>query len=357
MAEDQDESQKTEQPTAKRLQEARKKGDVVKSAEVSGVIVLAAATALLAGLSGNVGANVSRLLAEYLASAGQLDASAFTNRAFWQRLAGGVALAVAAPILALLVVAVSSHIVQAGWLVSPERLKPNLNKLSPLSGAKRLFGASAAANIGKGLAKMVIIGSAAAASLWPRRDDLLRTVGVDAGAILPIARNAAVAMLIAAIAVYIVLAIVDYVGQKLAFTKRQRMTRQEVKDEHKQIEGDPKVRARLRQIRMERAQRRMMAAVPSATVVVTNPTHYAVALRYAQGETPAPICVAKGVDAVALKIREIAEEHGVPIMEDPPLARVLFSTVEIDQPIPPDHYQAVAKIIGYVFTLAKRRRR
>ena len=138
--------------------------------------------------------------------------------------------------------------------------------------------------------------------------------------------------------------------------KRNRMSRREIKDELKQSEGDPLVRAKLRQIRQERAQRRMMTKVPDATVVVTNPTHYAIALYYEQGETPAPICVAKGVDAVALRIREVAGEHSVPIVEDPPLARALFATAELDEEIPTEHFQAVAKVIGYVLSLAQGRR-
>jgi flagellar biosynthetic protein FlhB len=176
-------------------------------------------------------------------------------------------------------------------------------------------------------------------------------------AILPFARRAALSLLLAALVVYALLAAVDYLGQQHAFMKRQRMTRQEVKDEIKQSEGDPQVRARLRQVRQERANRRMMAQVPAATVVITNPTHYAIALKYARGETAAPVCVAKGVDAVALRIREVAEAHDVPIVEDPPLARGLFEAVEVDREIPPEHYQAVAKIVGYVLTLAQRRGR
>ena len=357
MAEDKDDSQKTEQPTSKRLDDAREKGDVVKSTEISGVVVLATAAGVMAMLSSGVGGNVANLLSNYIEHAHELDPIALAGSAFWTRLAVGAAVAVAPALLILMIAAVASHVAQTGFLMSPERIKPNPAKLSPLSGAKKMFGASGASNFLKGIGKLAIVGVAVTASLWPRREDLIRAVGVDVSAILPIARDAAVAMMVAAVAVYLVLAIIDYVAQKHSFMKRQRMTKQEVKDERKQSEGDPQVRARLAQIRMERATRRMIAAVPQATVVVTNPTHFAVALRYVQGETPAPVCVAKGVDAVAARIREVAEEHGVPVMEDPPLARALFANAEVDRPIPPDHYQAVAKIIGYVLTLAQRRGR
>jgi flagellar biosynthesis protein FlhB len=137
--------------------------------------------------------------------------------------------------------------------------------------------------------------------------------------------------------------------------ERQRMSRREIKEESRQSEGDPMIKAKLRQVRQERARRRMIAAVPNASVVITNPTHFAVALRYEQGETPAPICLAKGVDAVALKIREVAKEHDIPIVEDAPLARALFAAADLDQPIPREHYDAVAKVIGFVMRLSRRR--
>jgi flagellar biosynthetic protein FlhB len=154
-----------------------------------------------------------------------------------------------------------------------------------------------------------------------------------------------------------VLAAVDYVFTRQSYMQRMRMSRREIKEELRQSDGDPMVKAKLRQIRNERARRRMLQNVPNASVVITNPTHYAVALRYEQGETPAPVCLALGVDAVAQRIRDVAEEHNVPIVEDPPLARALFATAEIDQPIPREHYEAVAKVIGFVMRLARRRRR
>jgi flagellar biosynthetic protein FlhB len=357
MADDKDDSQKTEQPTTKRLEDARKKGDVVKSQEVAGLVVLAAGAMLLAGLGGPVANELARGLQGFFSSPHLIAAEGLVARGFWARLASGAGLAIALPIVVLVIAAIAGHLVQTGPYVSGERLKPSFSKISPLAGWKRVFGMAAAANFVKGVAKLVIVGGAATAALWPRRDDLVRMVGADASAILPMARDAAIALLIAALVAYAALAAADYVGQRQSFMKRQRMTRQEVRDEHKQTEGDPLIRARLRQIRQERASRRMIAAVPKATVVVTNPTHYAIALRYVQGETPAPICLAKGVDAVALKIKEAAEEHKVPIVEDAPLARALYPEVDVDREIPADHYQAVAKIIGYVFTLARRSRR
>jgi flagellar biosynthetic protein FlhB len=158
-------------------------------------------------------------------------------------------------------------------------------------------------------------------------------------------------IMIAALAVLAVVAGADYLLQRFRFIQRNRMSKQEVKEEFKQTDGDPTVRARIRKVRLERSRRRMMAAVPEATVVITNPTHYAIALKYESGKTAAPVCVAKGVDALALRIREVATQNEVPIVENPPLARALYATVELDEVIPPEHYKAVAQVIGYVMRL------
>ena len=167
--------------------------------------------------------------------------------------------------------------------------------------------------------------------------------------------SATIQLLIAALIVYALIAAVDFAFQRHQFIDRNKMSHKEIKDEYKETEGDPMVRAKLRQIRQERAQKRMMARVPDAAVVITNPTHYAVALEYEQGRTAAPVCVAKGVDAVALRIRELAEANNIPIVEDPPLARGLHATVDLEEPIPAEHFAAVAKVIGYVLSLKPRR--
>jgi len=163
-------------------------------------------------------------------------------------------------------------------------------------------------------------------------------------------------VLLAALAALAVIAAGDYFLQRFRFIQRNRMSKQEIKEEFRQTEGDPAVKAKIRQIRLERSRRRMIAAVPEATVVITNPTHFAVALKYESGKMAAPVCVAKGVDALALRIREVAEKHEVPIVENPPLARALHATVEVDQPIPVEHYKAVAQVIGYVMRLTGKMR-
>ena len=186
--------------------------------------------------------------------------------------------------------------------------------------------------------------------VWPERERLALMMTWDVSLLLPFVREMALKMFAGVIAVMTILAALDYLFERMQWMKKQRMTVQEIKDEHKQAEGDPKIKGRLRQLRIERSRRRMMQEVPKASVVIMNPTHYAVALRYEKG-MGAPICVAKGVDGLALRIRALAEESDVPVVVNPPLARALHASVELDQEVPPEHYKAVAEVIGYVMRL------
>jgi flagellar biosynthetic protein FlhB len=180
---------------------------------------------------------------------------------------------------------------------------------------------------------------------------------MDVGALLALALDKSMDLIIACLIAAVFIAGADYFFTRMQHRKRLRMTKEELKREYRESEGDPMLKAKVRQLRQERARRRMMQQVPTASVIITNPTHYAVALKYDRDNAPAPICVAKGIDSVALKIREIAEEHGVPIVEDPPLARALHAGADLDMVIPRQHFEAVAKIIGYVLRLAEKKRR
>ncbi|MCG8440540.1 MAG: flagellar biosynthesis protein FlhB [Caulobacterales bacterium] len=357
MAEQPDDSQKTEEPTQRRLDEARKKGDVPKSMEIAGLFVLTAGAVIVIALSQPMANGLSYGLTGYFARPHEMDVTGPGLIHIARDTMRVAALVVGAPLAVLIIAALAGHFLQTGLIFSAEKIKPKLNKLSPLAGFKRLFGASGAANFGKGVAKLILVGVACFVAIWPRRDMLADLPMQPLAQAAATTRDATIALLFASLIVYALIAAIDFAGQKQSFMKRQRMSRQEIKDETKQSDGDPHVKARLRQIRMERARRRMMTAVPDATVVVANPTHFAVALKYEQGETPAPICVAKGVDLIALQIRKVAEEAGVPVVEDPPLARALHASVELDDPIPQEHFAAVAKIVGYVLTLARRPRR
>ena len=352
MAEGEDKSQKTEQPTERKLQKAREEGDVPKSQEISGWFTLAAGLAVFAFMAPGVSRDLAEILSLFLARPHEmsLDVGAALDLAASTgvRLVGILGLA----FLALMVAAIGGNLVQTGLIFSAKKIEPKLDKLNPVEGVKRMFGPQGWMNFFKGVGKMALVAGAIFIVLWPRRDDLLALPAAAPIGVLMEVYEASIQLLIAALIVYAVIAAADYAFQKREFIERNKMSMKEIRDEFKETEGDPQVRAKLRQIRQERAQRRMMARVPDAAVVVTNPTHFAVALEYEQGRTPAPICVAKGVEEVALRIRELAEEHDIPIVEDPPLARGLYATVELEEPIPPEHYAAVAKVIGYVLSLA-----
>jgi flagellar biosynthesis protein FlhB len=254
------------------------------------------------------------------------------------------------PLLLLCVAAIAGNFVQRRFVFSTEPIKPQLSRISPSAGFGRLFSGQALANFAKGLVKLGIVGSVMVALLWPQRRMLDGLVSADPMLILPLTRSLATKMLGAVVAILAIVATADYLFQYRQWYERQKMSLRDMKEEFRQTEGDPAVKGKLRQLRNTRMRKRIMAAVPKASVVITNPTHFAVALRYERGMN-APVCVAKGVDLIARKIREVAEQHDIPVVENPPLARALHGTVEMDQEIPPEHYRAVAEIIGYIMRL------
>ena len=356
MAEGADDDERTEEPTQRKLDQAREKGDIVYSPEVSAALSLLATTAVIAFMSGPIAQALARDFIAFLAAPDQFNADPGSLRAIAASAAIKMFAVLGFAALALAGAGVASRYVQDRPTFTSERLKPSLDKLNPAKGFERVFGKAAVASFLKSLAKLALVGAALAWALWPHDAALERLSLIDPAALLPYVRDRAVDMMMALAAAAAFLAGVDYIFTRQSYMKRQRMSPREIKEEMRQSEGDPHIRARLRQIRMERSRRRMLAQVAQASVVITNPTHYAVALRYEQGETAAPICLAKGVDDVAQRIREAAEQHNVPIVENPPLARALFASADLDQPIPAEHYQAVAKVIGFVMRLARRRR-
>ena len=350
MSDDQDKSQKTEDPTSKRLEEAHRKGQLAKSEEVGHWFVLSGAALVIALFAGGLARDLTVVMIPFLEQPHRIPADFGALRQAFEAVGVELLKAGAAPLALMTVAAALGHLVQNRPVIALEKLAPDFSRISPMTGLKRIFGVQALITLGKALVKIVLVGGAALLAVWPelRRLELLTTVDlVDLLALL-----ARVSLLLAggALAMLAVLAIADLFYQKWDFIRNQRMSKQEIKDESRQSEGDPHVKMRIRQIRMERSKKRMMAAVPTASVVVTNPTHYAVALKYDAGMA-APKVVAKGLDLVALKIREIATEHGVPIVENPPLARALHQAVELDREISPEFYKAVAEIIGYVMRL------
>ncbi len=355
MAEDRDDSQRTEEPTQRRLDEARKKGDVVKSQDLSTFIMLSGSTlAILIGRGSAAKSFLAQFLV-YLQSPESFVLDAGSANLLLGRVSYGLLMVVGPVIGFISLAAVAGHVVQSMPTISTEKIRPDLSKLSLLKGAKRLFGLDALVNLIKGILKIAAVTIAIALAIWPDRARLATSLSMDPMSLIGLLMALTLKVLLASLIVLAAIAAFDYFYQRTRFMQRHRMSRQELKDEMKQSEDDPVVKARIRQLRYERLRRRMMAAVPEATVIITNPTHYAVALKYESGKTGAPICVAKGVDGLALKIREIATEHDVPIVENPPLARALYASVELDDEISAEHYKAVAQVIGYVMRLANQR--
>jgi len=350
VADEHDDTERSEDPTQKRLDEALERGDVAKSQEVNTWFVLAGATLILLSFSGSMSSGVAALLGGLIANAHQIPVDGRGLLLTMQTLGLGTIAAVALPFLLLVLAAILGNMVQHRLVWSAEQLKPKLSKISLGAGFKRLFSKIALANFIKGLVKLALIGAVMAVLLWPKRNQLDGLVTMDPATILTLTKTLSLEMLGTVVAILAIVAAADYLFQYRQWYERQKMSVRELKEEFKQTEGDPAIKAKIRQLRQNRARKRMMAAVPKASVIITNPTHYAIALQYDRGMN-APVCLAKGIDTLALKIREVAAAHDIPVVENPPLARALHATVEIDQEVPPDHYRAVAEVIGYVMRL------
>ena len=357
MAEDVDQESKTEEATSKRLDEAHSKGDFAKTPDLPQWATLAAVTMVLVTMGGPMANNLMQGLTPFIAHP---DAFELQNDGgiVIMRQALGVALPFVMMVFGTAIAAgVFSNLIQTGFVWTPDKLKPDLSKLNPLNGFKRVFGLDGWVNFGKALLKASVIGVICYNTLAPHQNDLEALATLEPQRMLDFMTDVLKALFESVLGAMGVGAIGDWVWQRYRFAYRMKMSREEVKDEAKQADGDPQVKQKQKQIRIDRARRRMMQNVPKATVVVMNPTHFAVALLYDSKETPAPLCVAKGVDSVALKIREVAEANNVPVIEDPPLARALYATVDIDETIPREHFEAVAKVIGFVLSAGRRRAR
>lgn len=352
MAEDNDPESQTEDPTQKRLDDALERGDVAKSQEINTWFMMAGGTLVVSTFSGSVGSGLLTPMRNLLANSWMIKTDGKALLALMQQIEFVVLAAVGVPLLMLMLAAIAGNMLQHRLVWSARSLKPKFNKISPGAGFKRIFGKQAAANFLKGVGKLVLLGAVMTMILWPERHRMEAMVRLDPAGMLGATTSMTIHLLGAVVAALAIVAIADYFFQYRSWFQRQKMSLQEIKEEFKQSEGDPHIKGKIRQLRQQRAKKRMMAAVPKASVIITNPTHYSVALSYEQGMS-APICVAKGVDNLAFKIREIAREHDIPIVENVPLARALYATVDIDQEIPTEHYHAVAEVIGYVMRLKR----
>ena len=343
---------RTEKPTPKKLDDARKKGQVAQSREVPSVMILLSALGFFyfAGahmfqqMQGLIAASYHQMNAAVLhdiASAGAFARWSF-EQALWIMLP--VMLVVAA-------FGIVANVAQIGFLFKEDVLALNLAKLNPFSGLKRLISLRSLVELAKSIIKILFVGAIAYLILKGELETIPSLVQTDAWAIVRFTGQAAFKIAFFVCLGLILIAGIDLAYQRWQHQKELRMTKQEVKDEHKQTEGDPKIKARIRSLQIEMAHRRMMEMVPQADVVITNPTHYAVAIQFDPHTMSAPKVVAKGADHMAQRIRETAQQHDVPLVENQPLARALYRTTELDQFIPVELYRAVAEVLAYVYRL------
>lgn len=351
MSDEDDDSSKTEDPTPKKLDEARKKGQVPMSREINNWVMLAMGTMVVLGAGPAMMSDITVLMRTYIEKAADLPP-----------VPGGLQLVVAhvfieilgilaLPLILLVAAAFVGPFLQVGPLIAPEIIKMDISKISPMKGFSRLFSMRSIAEFVKGLLKLTIVTVVGFVILKPYFGTLEHMVGLEIPLAMSEMKILVTKLMIGILVILFIIAGVDFMYQRHEHYKKMRMTKQELKDEYRQSEGDPHVKAKLRQLRQEKARARMMQAIPGADVVITNPTHYSVALKYDPDKDEAPILVAKGVNELALRIRELARDSNVTILPNPPLARVLFETVEVDQTVPAEHYKAVAEIISYVFRL------
>ena len=351
MAEGDDAQEKTERATPKRLEEARRKGQIPRSRELSAAAVTMSAAAALYMMGGQIAGKMYGFMERSLTLSREqsLDSSQMIPMLTSAALDG---LKMCAPVLGIIcLAAILAPLALGGWAFSTEALMPHFNRLNPLSGVKRIFSSRAVIELVKALAKFGVVALVAVLVLWNDVTTLLNLGQEPLSQAIAHTISLSGKALIAITAGLLIIAGIDVPYQLYTHAKQLKMSRQEIREEHKEAEGSPEVKGRIRQLQQQLARQRMMQDVPKADVVVTNPTHFAVALRYDEKRMRAPIVVAKGVDLVAARIREIATEHNVPIFEAPPLARVLYRNVDIGGEIPSAVYQAVAQVLTYVFQL------
>jgi flagellar biosynthetic protein FlhB len=347
----QDDSEKTEEPTPKKLEESRKKGQVALSREINNWVMLFTGTIVVLAIGPHSLTALKVHMQTYIEKAHLMPSvpggmGFILGDSFWEVM--GI---LTLPLIILIVAAFLGPFMQIGPLLAPQTIKPDFSKISPMAGFKRLFSLRSIMEFVKGILKIGIIGVIGVILLYPFYASVDHMVGLPVPLMMEELQILVLRLMSGILVILLVVAVVDLVYQRYEHHKKMMMSKQELKDEYKQTEGDPHVRAKLRQLRQEKARVRMMQAVPEADVIITNPTHYSLALKYKPDEMDAPVLIAKGVDDLAMRIREAAKENDIPLYENKPLARVLYDTVEVDQMIPEEHYKAVAEVISYVFQL------
>ena len=354
MAEESGGQEKTEQPTARRLADARKKGDVAKSMEIPSAAVLLAGLLTLFFLGDFMLERLFMLLRHYFGNLHTIEIIK-DNMGTIIRESMFYSATIVGPVMAVvLVTALASNYAQIGVIFTGEKIKPDITKIDPIKGIQNKFSMQTLAQLIKSILKIVIIGAVAFYEVKKSMPAVLPLMDQEPFPIFIFIVNTSFWIFLKAALIIVILAAFDYAFQRWQFINKMKMTKQEVKEEAKMTEGDPQVKGRIRSIQLQMARKRMMEEVPSADVVITNPTRLAIALRYDNLTMSAPVVVAKGAGVIAKRIREVAAEHSIPIVEDKPLAQALFKTVDIDDPIPENLFEAVAEVLAYVYSLKQK---
>ena len=348
---DQNFEEKTEKPTPKKRQDVRKKGEVAKSRELPSVSVLMSGILTLAVFFPFMNTQMRMVMEKALHEFPSTDLGLADMVNLSQELIGMFLLMVGPIMAAVFITAILSNIMQVGFLLSGESIKPKLSKLNPLKGFARLFSVQSLMEFFKSMAKLLIVGLVSYFAIRGELDRIPGLMDMELKGILAYILITTLKITIICALAMVVLVAADYAFQKWQFEKRIKMTKKEVKDELKTSEGDPLIKSRIKSIQMEMSRKRMMQDVPKADVVITNPTHFAVAIKYDRTVMGAPQLLAKGANEVARRIKELAKQHQIPVVENKELARNLFASVDIGQEIPVDLYQAVAEVLAYIYKL------
>jgi flagellar biosynthetic protein FlhB len=351
---EEDQDQKTEHPTGKRLGEARDEGRLPVSREVSAWTLFLGILIVVWWLAPPMAEKMITTLRTFIEMPHAIALDDRGLQTIMLQVVIQLAFACGLILLLLAAFAMAGTILQTGLFASTQLIVPDVMRLSPMNGIKRLFSANAAMDLAKSFGKLIVLGYGVYVVLKPLLQQVVTFINHPMMDGIIYLHHQAVHLITIIVVIFAVIAVIDLFYQRFSYIKSLRMTKTEVKDEFKQQEGDPAIKARLRQIRVDKARKRMMSQVPKADVVITNPTHFAVALQYDSVKMVAPIVVAKGMNLIADRIRELATENKVPLVSNPPLARLLYDTVEVDRAIPAQHYRAVAEIISYVYKLKKK---
>lgn len=346
---------KTEEATPRKKSDARKKGQVAKSKEVNLALTLLASTLVLVTLGGFIGNNIKSTMYVFLNNYLLMNVDYNSLRSLTMIVLWRLGIIILPVAFSIMLMGVLANFLQTGFILTKDPLQPKLSKINPLEGFKRIFSMKTVAELIKDLAIIIVVGYEGYSFIKSNYSNVMGMNNLSLSAIPAVYGKLVVSIFFRITIVLLIIALADYLYQRFQFNRDLRMSKQEVKEEYKQEEGDPQIKSKIRQKQREMAMRRMMQQVPDATVVVTNPTHIACALKYEEGKDSAPILIAKGADNIAIKIKEIAKQHDIPIIENKPLARLIYQEVELEGEIPGEMYQAVAEILALVFKLKKRK--